>query len=144
MRVSWPTVHFQWLWQPAGHNLRRYFLYDKLICMLYVSERQVCLLSLLLPLHNDRLIRSVGITLQSEVWTSAFNIRESVKFKILESKLLSEVSTLLHLLSTFGDHIRTRNPLLSNLFTIEWWFANYWCLSMKCLAIPLFQYLLTC
>ena len=114
MRVSWPTVHFQWLWQPAGHNLRRYFLYDKLICMLYVTERQVCLshyFSLFLPLHIDRLIRSVGITLQSEVWTSAFNNRESVKFKILESKLLSEVSTLLHLLSTFGDHIRTRNPI---------------------------------
>ena len=34
----------------------------------------------------------VGITLESEVWKTALNNRESVEFKTLESKLLSEVS----------------------------------------------------
>ena len=86
-------------------------------------------------LGNDCLNRSIGITLLSEVWTSALNNRESIEFKILESKFLSEVSILLPLLS--------RNLLLSNLFTFEWWFANYWCLSIKCLVIPLFHYWLT-
>ena len=65
-------------------------------------------------LGNDCLIRSVGITLQSEVWTSAFNNRESIEFKTLESKFLSEVSILVwHLLRTFGNHIRRRNPPIS-------------------------------
>ena len=86
-------------------------------------------------LGNDCLNRSIGITLLSEVWTSALNNRESIEFKILESKFLSEVSILLPLLSKI--------LLLSNLFTLEWWFANYWCLSIKCLVIPLFDYWLT-
>ena len=46
-------------------------------------------------LGNDCLNRSIGITLLSEVWTSALNNRESIEFKILESKFLSEVSILL-------------------------------------------------
>ena len=65
-----------------------------------------------LTLGNDCLNRSIGITLLSEVWTSAFNNRESIEFKKLESKFLSEVSIMLPLLS--------RNLLLSNLFTFEW------------------------
>ena len=65
-----------------------------------------------LTLGNDCLNRSIGITLLSEVWTSALNNRESIEFKILESKFLSEVSILLPLLS--------RNLLISNLFTFEW------------------------
>nr|XP_058952433.1 protein turtle-like [Pocillopora verrucosa] len=43
---------------------------------------------------NDCLIRSIGITLQIEVWTSAFNNRESIEFKTLESKFLSEISSV--------------------------------------------------
>ena len=63
-------------------------------------------------LGNDCLNRSIGITLLSEVWTSALNNRGSIEFKILESKFLSEVSILLPLLSKI--------LLLSNLFTLEW------------------------
>lgn len=43
---------------------------------------------------NDCLNRSIGITLLSEVWTSALNNRESIEFKILESKFLSEISSV--------------------------------------------------
>ena len=65
-----------------------------------INIQSVCLFFFITG--NDCENLKVGITLQSEYWKSAFNNRESIEYKTLESKLLSEVSFLTYVFSHYN------------------------------------------
>ena len=58
---------------------------------------------------NDCENMKVGITLQSENWKTALHNRESIEFKTLESKLLSEVSFLWSCIHIFCFHVHPKS-----------------------------------